>query len=189
MTPSGYLNHIPKRMPKDARGLSGTLDKVESESKPLGVESQSKTLKEQIIQRDKRFRVDLFVFLPSSKTSKQLRYISMYSTLPKSQWHRPTLFVWKKNRKPPAMTDDLRLGEQDLSLLGDAHRALLHFFASDVGPGRSLFFLEKVMLFWRNGPFFGRKRYIPGPPNGWFLVVLGYWKASRNHLLGGPGTV
>ena len=28
---------------------------------------------------------------------------------------------------------------------------------------------------------------IPGPPNRWFLVVFGYLKASRNHLLGGTG--
>ena len=30
--------------------------------------------------------------------------------------------------------------------------------------------------------------YIPGPPNRWFLVVFGYLKASRNHLLGGTGS-
>ena len=30
---------------------------------------------------------------------------------------------------------------------------------------------------------------IPGPPNyRWFLVVLGYLKAFRNHLLGGTGS-
>ena len=30
---------------------------------------------------------------------------------------------------------------------------------------------------------------IPGPPNRWFLVVFGYLKASRNHLLGGTGSL
>ena len=30
---------------------------------------------------------------------------------------------------------------------------------------------------------------LPGPPNRWFLVVFGYLKASRNHLLGGIGMV
>ena len=31
--------------------------------------------------------------------------------------------------------------------------------------------------------------FIPGPPNRWFLVVFGYLKASRNHLLRGTGIV
>ena len=36
----------------------------------------------------------------------------------------------------------------------------------------------------------GFKDVIPGrPPNRWFLVVFGYLKASRNHLLGGPGII
>ena len=30
-----------------------------------------------------------------------------------------------------------------------------------------------------------KKQLLPGPPNRWFLVVFGYLKASRNHLLGG----
>ena len=50
----------------------------------------------------------------------------------------------------------------------------------------------RKQVFWQEHVSYGRfsvENVYLDPPTGGFLVVLGYLKASRNHLLGGTGSL